>query len=142
MNLNIYIIYSLMDIYKRLPDELQRIVKKYTLCSPHKQLLLSNPRHYTYCSCSGLICFHNNKITNLQEFRRRTVFNCERYIFRKTLLWYYYELDSKDGLILFILQNIPRYERNRLCKLYFNRCFYKLNMTQLMRLRLHIYHTV
>ena len=131
-----------MEVYKRLPDELQRIVKIYALCSPHKQLLLSNTRKYTYCSCSELICFNNDKITNLRIFRRQMVFNCERCIFHKTLLWYYYELDSKDGLIRFILYNIPRHERKRLCKLYFNRSFYKLNVSQLMQLRLYIYHTV
>jgi hypothetical protein len=131
-----------MEIYNRLPDELQRIVKKYAVCSPHKQLLLSNTRKYTYCSCRGLVCFGDHKITELMEYRRRIIFSCFGYSSRRTLLWYYYELDSKDGLIHFILYNIPRYERNRLCKLYFNRSFYKLNVSQLMQLRLHIYHTV
>jgi len=129
-----------MEIYKRLPDELQRIVKQYAIGSPHKQLLSSNTRHYTYNG--GLICFHDDKITELMEVRRQIIFNSDRYIVRKTLLWYYYELPSKDSLIQFIQHNITTHERNWLCRQHFGRSFTKLNIPQLIWLRLYIYYTV
>ena len=38
-----------MEIYPNLPYELQCIVKRYALCSPHKQSLLTeNKRKYHY----------------------------------------------------------------------------------------------
>ena len=131
-----------MEIYKRLPDELQRIVKQYAICSPHKQLLMNNTRHYTYNS--RLICFHGDKITELTEVRRRIMFNSNTklHISCRTLLWYYYELRSKDSLIQFIQHNTTKHERNLLCRHHFGRFFTKLNVPQLIWLRLYIYFTV
>jgi|AntAceMinimDraft_18_1070375.scaffolds.fasta_scaffold237055_2 hypothetical protein len=134
-----------MEIYKRLPDELQRIVKRYAICSPHKQLLLDNTRNYTYRSY-GLICFHDDQVTELVEYRRRIDFNCKHgnqpHISRRTLLWYYYEVCSKPILIQFIQHNISTHERNWLCKQQFGRSFTKLNIPQLIWLRLYIYYTI
>ena len=133
-----------MEIYNRLPDELQRIVKKYAICSPHKQLLRNNTRRYTYSPCSRLLCFHNNNITELMEVRRRIIFNSNTklHISCKTLLWHYYELNSKDSLIQFIQHNTTKHERNWLCRQHFGQFFTKLNVPQLIWLRLYVYYTV
>jgi len=52
-----------MEIYVRLPEELQRIITWYALCSPHKQsLVFENQRQFSCDMISGsqnvLICFN------------------------------------------------------------------------------------
>ena len=137
-----------MDIYHRLPDELQKIVKYYTLCSPHT----FNSRNYTWTSSidsTFLKCNHGNRETNLVYYGHRY-----RYSVRlgDELLTYFlayhhallgnYDTYNRSNMIYFIQNNISTHERNWLCRDEFHKAFKRLNISQLIWLRRYVYYCV
>ena len=137
-----------MDIYHRLPNELQTIIKYYTLCSPHT----FNSRNYTWKSSidsTFLKCNHNNRETNLVYTRHTYYYSVregdELPIYfppqRMTLLWNY-ETCRRSNMIYFIQNNISTRERNWLCKNKFHKSFKKLNISQLIWLRRYVYYCI
>jgi hypothetical protein len=147
-----------MEIYVRLPEELQRIVTWYALCSPHKQsLVFENQRQFSCDMISGsqnvLICFNPLK----ERFNYFLDYN-HRYITKEMsvtgdnfdvvvernhrLLWYYYERLSNPMLVNFIKSNLNKHERNMICRRQFDKPFINLNIQELHWFKKYVFHTV
>jgi hypothetical protein len=149
-----------MELYKRLPNELQQIIKYYTLCSPHKQsLAIKNERVYNrllYDDVNILDCF----ITDDGEeddyrviitfgdmahyyFTHENIYdeNTTRYIQNHRLLWYYYNHLTREVCIDFINSNMTISTRDMLCS-DLNKRFCDLNRIELNAFKYYIYDFV
>jgi hypothetical protein len=154
-----------MELYKRLPNELQQIIKYYTLCCPHKSLAFENKRTYTsYLTDTNfhteydevVVCCNLNELYNNNP--RIHAFgiwdNAYAYYIwgihthqickevNRSLLWYYFNLLSKEEYVEFINSNMTLSTRKRLCRTIFKKRFCKLSLTELKTLRSWIYHNV
>jgi hypothetical protein len=157
-----------MDIVSRLPNELQTIIKYYTLCSPHTQSLIDERVVYyeTYERClfphtHGLLeSFHAYEEKNgLKEYR--CLFGGEEYYgsysfylkkghrnklcsnpYRPLLYFYMFRLIKKKEMIYFIESNLSLAECDALCRSLFQKPYSRLNINEYKRIMLHLYHTL
>jgi len=140
-----------MNIYTRLPNELQTMIKYYALCSPHKQSLALEH----ICSCIDVeegkeVITCNNRLKD-----RVTSFGVWEHAYfeadetkgimrgwSRRLLWYYYNRLSNTELIDFINSNLSKPKTEGICRIAFDKTYNRLDTYELNALRDYIYHFV
>jgi hypothetical protein len=143
-----------MELYKRLPNELQQIIKYYVLCSPHKQSLsLEHKRTWRMdidVEEGKEIITCNNRLKD-----RVTMFGVWEHAYfeadetkniirswSRRLLWYYYTRLSNRTLIDFINSNVSKHNTKGICRIAFDTKSNHLDRYALNELRNYLYHFV
>ena len=143
-----------MDVYTRLPNELQTMIKYYALYSPHKKsLVLEHNRTWRVdidVEEGKEVITCNNRLKD-----RVTMFGVWEHAYFEAdetkdiirswirrLLWYYYNRLSNKSLIDFINSNISKPNTEGICRIAFDKTYNRLDTYELNALRDYIYHFV